>query len=220
MKLFKYILNPRCGNGQTAEKICGCVSNLLRCTRTCRTHTRLECCLRRQLARFSNTAAESLLPGYFARMNVGVAHSEVNPNTRVMNSRGIWLAYLLLTTALHVVLLSIPFLSVPVVWTLTNVIHNLAMYLFLHTVKGTPFETPDQGKARLLTHWEQMDYGVQFTASRKFLTISPIVLYILASFYTKYDTTHFLVNTGSLLSVLLPKLPQFHGVRLFGINKY
>ncbi|KAK6308277.1 hypothetical protein J4Q44_G00215480 [Coregonus suidteri] len=157
-------------------------------------------------------------PGYNIRMNVGVAHSEVNPNTRVMNSRGIWLAYLLLVTVLHVVLLSIPVLTVPLVWTLTNVIHNLVMYLFLHTVKGTPFETPDQGKARLLTHWEQMDYGIQFTSSRKFLTISPIVLYILASFYTKYDATHFLVNTGSLLSVLLPKLPLFHGVRIFGIN--
>ncbi|KAL6483099.1 hypothetical protein MHYP_G00079710 [Metynnis hypsauchen] len=157
---------------------------------------------------------------YSFRMNVGVAHSEVNPNTRVMNSRGIWLTYLLLTIVLHIVLLSIPFFSVSLVWTLTNVIHNLAMYVFLHTVKGTPFETPDQGKARLLTHWEQMDYGVQFTSSRKFLTISPIVLYILASFYTKYDATHFLINTGSLLSVLLPKLPQFHGVRLFGINKY
>jgi hypothetical protein len=58
-------------------------------------------------------------------MNVGVAHSEVNPNTRVMNSRGIWLAYLLLVTVLHVVLLSIPVLTVPLVWTLTNVIHNL-----------------------------------------------------------------------------------------------
>ncbi|TMS15993.1 ORM1-like protein 2 [Larimichthys crocea] len=154
------------------------------------------------------------------KMNVGVAHSEVNPNTRVMNSRGIWLTYLLLTVVLHIVLLSIPFFTVPLVWTLTNVIHNLVMYLFLHTVKGTPFETPDQGKARLLTHWEQMDYGVQFTSSRKFLTISPIVLYILASFYTKYDPTHFLINTSSLLSVLLPKLPQFHGVRIFGINKY
>ncbi|MBN3317745.1 ORML2 protein, partial [Atractosteus spatula] len=163
-----------------------------------------------------------LFPGLCAacRMNVGVAHSEVNPNTRVMNSRGIWLAYLLLVAVLHVVLLSIPFFSVPLVWTLTNVIHNLVMYVFLHTVKGTPFETPDQGKARLLTHWEQMDYGIQFTSSRKFLTISPIVLYILASFYTKYDATHFLVNTCSLLSVLLPKLPQFHGVRIFGINKY
>ena len=118
------------------------------------------------------------------------------------------------------VLLSIPFFSIPVVWTLTNVIHNLAMYVFLHTVKGTLFETPDQGKARLLTHWEQMDYGLQFTSSRKFLSISPIVLYLLASFYTKYDATHFPINTTSLLSVLLSKLPQFHGVHLFGINKY
>ncbi|XP_068610568.1 ORM1-like protein 3 isoform X2 [Brachionichthys hirsutus] len=109
-------------------------------------------------------------------MNVGTAHSEVNPNTRVMSSRGMWLSYILGIGLLHIILLSIPFVSVPVVWTLTNLIHNLSMYLLLHTVKGTPFETPDQGKARLLTHWEQMDYGVQFTASRKFLTITPIVL--------------------------------------------
>ncbi|ERE68317.1 ORM1-like protein 3 [Cricetulus griseus] len=153
------------------------------------------------------------------RMNVGTAHSEVNPNTRVMNSRGIWLSYVLAIGLLHVVLLSIPFVSVPVVWTLTNLIHNLGMYIFLHTVKGTPFETPDQGKARLLTHWEQMDYGVQFTASRKFLTITPIVLYFLTSFYTKYDQVHFILNTVSLMSVLIPKLPQLHGVRIFGINK-
>lgn len=59
------------------------------------------------------------------KMNVGVAHSEVNPNTRVMNSRGIWLTYMLLTVVLHIVLLSIPFFTVPLVWTLTNVIHNL-----------------------------------------------------------------------------------------------
>lgn len=53
------------------------------------------------------------------------------------------------------------------------------MYVFMHAVKGTPFETPDQGKARLLTHWEQLDYGVQFTSSRKFFAISPIILYVL-----------------------------------------
>ncbi|KAJ6665229.1 hypothetical protein lerEdw1_004278 [Lerista edwardsae] len=153
-------------------------------------------------------------------MNVGVAHSEVNPNTRVMNSRGMWLTYALGVGLLHIVLLSIPFFSVPVAWTLTNVIHNFGMYVFLHAVKGTPFETPDQGKARLLTHWEQLDYGVQFTSSRKFFTISPIILYFLASFYTKYDPTHFILNTVSLLSVLIPKLPQLHGVRIFGINKY
>ncbi|NXN06496.1 ORML2 protein, partial [Indicator maculatus] len=153
-------------------------------------------------------------------MNVGVAHSEVNPNTRVMSSRGIWLAYTISVGLLHLVLLSIPFFSIPTVWTLTNVIHNLVMYLLLHTVKGTPFETPDQGRARLLTHWEQIDHGAQFTSARKFLSVSPVLLYLLASFYTKYDPGHFVVNTTSLLSVLLPKLPQFHGVRIFGINKY
>lgn len=69
-------------------------------------------------------------------MNVGVAHSEVNPNTRVMNSRGIWLTYLLLTVVLHIVLLSIPFLSVPIVWTLTNVIHNLVGPRRMHLFKA------------------------------------------------------------------------------------
>ncbi|KAI5937683.1 ORM1-like protein 2 [Manis javanica] len=93
-----------------------------------------------------------------------------------MNSRGVWQAYIILVGLLHVVLLSIPFFSIPVVWTLTNVIHNLTMYVFLHTVKGASFETPDQGKAQLLTHWEQMDYRLQFTSSRKFLSISPFVL--------------------------------------------
>lgn len=60
-----------------------------------------------------------------ARMNVGTAHSEVNPNTRVMNSRGMWLSYVLGIGLLHIILLSIPFVSVPVVWTLTNLIHNM-----------------------------------------------------------------------------------------------
>lgn len=48
----------------------------------------------------------------------------------------------------------------------------------------------------------------------------PLRSYFLASFYTKYNPTHFVINTASLLSVLIPKLPQLHGVRLFGINKY
>ena len=42
----------------------------------------------------------------------------------------------------------------------------------------------------------------------------------MASFYTKYDSTHFFINFFTLIVVLIPKLPQFHGVRLFGINKY
>uniref|UniRef100_A0A8B9YI25 ORM1-like protein 3 n=1 Tax=Bos mutus grunniens TaxID=30521 RepID=A0A8B9YI25_BOSMU len=38
--------------------------------------------------------------------------------------------------------------------------------------------------------------------------------YFLTSFYTKYDQIHFILNTVSLMSVLIPKLPQLHGVRI------
>ena len=50
------------------------------------------------------------------------------------------------------------------------------MFLILHIEKGTAFETGDQGSARYWTAWEQIDYGASFTASKKFLTIVPIVL--------------------------------------------
>lgn len=153
-------------------------------------------------------------------MMLGGTPSEVNPNSLWLNSRGMWLSYLIGILLLHLVLLSFPFFSVACVWTLTNVAHNAAMFVMLHLVKGTPWESGDQGKVRYLTHWEQIDNGVQFTATRKFLTVVPIVLFFLASFYTKYDTMHFLVNFSSLVIVLLPKLPQFHMVRLFGINQY
>jgi hypothetical protein len=153
-------------------------------------------------------------------MNVGVANSNTNPNSTYFNSKGMWVTYIVLTGFIHYIFLSLPFLSVAMSWTLTNVIHNILMFFILHIEKGTPFETTDQAKYRYLTVWEQLDYGVQFSASRKFLTVVPIVLFFMASFYTKYDPYHFGVNAASLLLVLVAKLPFFHGVRIFGINRY
>jgi hypothetical protein len=131
-----------------------------------------------------------------------------------------WVTYMIVVAFIHYVFLSLPFLSVAMSWTLTNVIHNVVSFVILHIEKGTPFETADQGKFRYRTVWEQLDYGVQFSASRKFLTVVPIILFFLASFYTMYDRYHFVINAASLITVLIPKLPLLHGVRLFGINKY
>lgn len=164
-----------------------------------------------------------MLPKVFccsSQMLAGTANGPHNPNAVVWNSPGIWLTYVIIVAFMHFIFLSMPWFSTPVVWTLTNVIHDVVMYFFLHGIKGTPFETSDQGKYRYLTHWEQMDSGTQFTAARKFFMTVPIVMYCLASFYTKYEFWHFLLNTAALLITLLPKLPQLHGVRFFGINKY
>ncbi|XP_054165304.1 ORM1-like protein 3 [Oppia nitens] len=155
-----------------------------------------------------------------ALIMLGGTPAELNPNASWLNSRGMWLSYVVAVLALHLILLSYPFITVAMVWTLTNVLHNLVMFVLLHVIKGTPWESGDQGRQRKLTHWEQIDDGIQFTQTRKFLTIVPIILFFLTSFYTKYDSIHFVVNFAALVLVLVPKLPHFHGVRLFGINKY
>lgn len=95
------------------------------------------------------------------RMNVGVAHSEVNPNTRVMNSRGIWLTYALGVGILHIVLLSIPFFSVPVVWTLTNVIHNFVSSILAQSLLFIKPNLPKVGHS---------DY-CQITLQKQFTTL-------------------------------------------------
>ena len=48
-------------------------------------------------------------------------------------------------------------LTVEWCWTITNIVHSILMYLLMHSVKGTPFHTTDQGSSRFLTGWEQMD---------------------------------------------------------------
>ncbi|CAC5410751.1 ORM1-like protein,ORM1-like protein 2,ORM1-like protein 3,ORM1-like protein 1 [Mytilus coruscus] len=153
-------------------------------------------------------------------MNIGTATSEENPTHVYFGTRGFWITYTIIVLFCHFLLLSMPFFSTALAWTVTCVFHSAFTYIMLHNTKGTPFGTPEQGKARTQTTWEQIDCGQQFTPTRKFLTIVPIVLFFLASFYTKYDTVHFIFNLGALGLGVIPKLPQLHGVRIFGINKW
>jgi len=64
-------------------------------------------------------------------MNVGVAHSDPNPNSTYFNSKGMWVTYVLVVAFIHYMFLSLPFLSVAMAWTLTNVFHNMVCTLTL-----------------------------------------------------------------------------------------
>ena len=107
--------------------------------------------------------------------------SLVNKNSEWLHSRGLWLTYTVGVLLLHLVILSLPFLTTAWCWTLTNLIHNLFMFIFLHLLKGSPWDSGDQGKINELTHWEQIDDEIQFTVIRKFLIIFPIILFFLTS---------------------------------------
>uniref|UniRef100_A0A8C5TJP9 Secreted protein n=1 Tax=Malurus cyaneus samueli TaxID=2593467 RepID=A0A8C5TJP9_9PASS len=86
----------------------------------------------------------------------------------------------------------------------------------LHTVKGTPFETPVPGQgASLLTHWGRWIMECSSPLSRKSCTIMPIVAVKLSRGGTR---SCFVFSNH----VLIPKLPHFYAdyLRVNGTLKY
>ncbi|XVF12909.1 hypothetical protein REPUB_Repub08aG0160600 [Reevesia pubescens] len=90
-------------------------------------------------------------------------------------------------------------------------------YHFFHWKKGTPF-ADDQGIYNGLTWWEQIDNGKQLTRNRKFLTLLPVVLYLIASHTTDYQNPMLFFNTLAVFVLVVAKFPNMHKVRIFGIN--
>ncbi|KAJ1913101.1 sphingolipid homeostasis protein orm1 [Tieghemiomyces parasiticus] len=160
--------------------------------------------------RMSNLAAK--VPN---TMQVG--HTQINPNSQWVNSRGAWVAHIIYIMFLKYIFGIIPWISTETSWTLTNWMYNISQYIMFHAMIGTPFEV-DQGAYDGLTMWEQIDQGAQFTPTKKFLTVLPIFLFLLSTHYTHYDVFTFWINIAGLLVILIAKLPLMHRVRLFGIN--
>jgi hypothetical protein len=91
-------------------------------------------------------------------------------------------------------------------------------FIGLHWNRDTPF-WGDQGEHIEETVWEQIDNGVPWTATRKFLIIVPVVLFMVSAHVSLYQPIHLAINLAVLAILLVAKLPELHGVRILGINK-
>lgn len=79
-------------------------------------------------------------------------------------------------------------------------------FLMFHWVRGVPFEF-NAGAYDNLNMWEQIDSGDQYTPAKKFLLSVPILLFLVSTHYTRYDSVYFLINFLATLTVVVPKLP-------------
>lgn len=104
-------------------------------------------------------------------------------------------------------------------WTAVHLAHGALTFYLFHWMKGSPVAA-DQGKYDGLTFWEQLDDGVQNTATRKFLIFLPALTFALASHGSDYAAQPLGLNLVVLLVLLVAKLPAMHTVRLFGINRW
>lgn len=120
---------------------------------------------------------------------------------------GAWTIHFVLIILLKILFDIIPGVSTETSWTLTNISYMFGSYLMFHYVRGVPFEF-NAGAYDNLNMWEQIDNGDQYTPAKKFLLSVPIVLFLLSTHYTHYETTYFTINFLAVLGVVIPKLPS------------
>lgn len=119
---------------------------------------------------------------------------------------GAWTIHFVLIAALKIFYDIIPGVSQETSWTLTNITYMFVTFIMFHYVTGIPFEF-NAGAYDNLNMWEQIDNGDQYTPAKKFLLSVPIILFLLSTHYTHYDSTYFLINFLATLGVVIPKLP-------------
>ncbi|KAI9232821.1 MAG: ORMDL family [Podila humilis] len=144
-------------------------------------------------------------------------HSQTNLNSSWMNDKGAWVTNVLIVVLIKFFFGIIPGISPELSWSMTTLTYN-GSYVMFHAVTGVPFEF-SQGAYDGITLWEQIDGGEQFTATRKYLTTVPIVLFLVSTHYTHYAPSVFFVNLVLTVINLIAKLPAMHQVRLFDINQ-
>lgn len=148
---------------------------------------------------------------------IDVPTVDTNKNTNWLENKASWLFYGILVVVSWLVISN--FVDPGLAWTFVHIGHGVVTYYLLHWIKGSPIQD-DQGKYDALTFWEQIDSGVQGTATRKFFLLVPVVLFLLASHASAYDRQPLGINLGVLVVLIVAKMSSMHRVRILGINKY
>lgn len=139
----------------------------------------------------------------------------VNYNVEFVQRKTFWVYYVgvLLVSRLVIGGVAPEFYS----WTIVLFIHNVLTFMLLHLNKGTS-SSFDWGTFDKLTFWEQIDGGRQYTLPRKLFTIAPIILFLLASYSSRWEANILFWNCVVLSLALVPKHRSMMGVRIGGWN--
>ncbi|KAL6982127.1 hypothetical protein U1Q18_023743 [Sarracenia purpurea var. burkii] len=146
-----------------------------------------------------------------------VPTADLNRNTEWFTYPGVWTTYILIIFFSWFLVLSIFRCTPGMAWTIVSLAHFVVTYRLFHWKKGTPF-ADDQGIYNGLTWWEQIENGMQLTRNRKFLTVVPVLLYLISLHTTDYRNPMLFFNTLAVIVLVVAKFPNMHKVRIFGIN--
>ncbi|KAI5149304.1 hypothetical protein ENBRE01_0821 [Enteropsectra breve] len=101
-------------------------------------------------------------------------------------------------------------------WQLTVICYNIITFLFFHWIVGDPFDS----NYRDYTFWEQITVQLKHTPTLIFMSVYPVLLFMLANRMAVWNTPLYFIAIISLVLVVVPKLGFMHMKRIFGINRH
>eukprot|EP00483_Globobulimina_turgida_P001277 UN01279 len=151
---------------------------------------------------------------------VPLKRSQSFPNLSVNFADGyaFWLYYLCIVFICWYWLFLFPSLQFWPSFTIINIIHAIVTFYLMHWRRGT-VDSFDQGRDDKYTFWEMLDEGKQYTPARKFFTVVPIALFLIACYEHEWRKRYYFANVVALILSVVPKMPFLMYVRLLGINR-
>ena len=88
-------------------------------------------------------------------------------------------------------------------------VFSQSTFILFHWIKGSPDDT-GQGEYNGLTLFEQIDAGVPYTQTKKFLMLMPALITWVACHTAEYKSVYVVVNLGMFLIQIIAKIPEMH----------
>merc|ERR1719384_69512 len=151
---------------------------------------------------------------------VPLRRSQSFPNLSVNFAEGkaFWLYYLCIVFVCWYTLFLFPIFQIWPALTMVNLMHCAVTFYMMHWKRGTP-DAFDAGRDEAYTFWEMFEGGNQFTPGRKFFTMVPIALFLMACYECEWRKRYYFFNAMACAMCVVPKMPFMMGVRLFGANQ-
>lgn len=138
----------------------------------------------------------------------------VSQNISWTIQKGSWLVHFVITFLIWVTLAEL--FGRSTAWQLTTTLYNITTFIFFHWIVGDPFNTDYHE----FTFWEQMAAQLGHSSTLIFMSLYPVILFMVASRFVIWDLKLLSAAIISLILVVVPKLGFMHMKRVFGIRKY
>ncbi|KAI5191168.1 hypothetical protein NECID01_1337 [Nematocida sp. AWRm77] len=129
--------------------------------------------------------------------------SYISPNVEWSLEPSTWIGQTLLVATGWFIFYQLS--SKTIAWSCTIVLYNIITFLFFHAILGDPFNQEYSS----LTFWEQLMIQLEGSSGMIFFTVFPILLFLCGVRFSNYSTVALVINSISLVIVLLPKVRVF-----------